>query len=71
VKADPDVEGGREKHARKLQNAEDVTAERANESKTRLANGELLLKVNSVNQMSNLDFIVLDELLHTPWKELD
>jgi hypothetical protein len=49
-----------------------VTAERANESKTRLANGELLLKVNSVNQMSNLDFLVLDcELLHTPWKVIE
>jgi hypothetical protein len=74
VKADPDVEAGREKHARKLQKAEDVTAERANESKTRLANGELLQKilwipVTRLTNMSNLDFIVLDcELLHTPWK---
>jgi hypothetical protein len=32
----------------------------------------LLLKVNSVNQMSNLDFLVLDcELLHTPWKVIE
>ena len=43
VKADPDVEAGKGK--RKLQNAEDVTAERANESKTRLANGDLLQKI--------------------------
>ena len=51
-----------------------MTAERANESKTRLANGELLQKilwipVTRLTNMSNLDFIVLDcELLHTPRK---
>src|SRR5262249_14751436 len=73
----PGVEAGRKNTARKLQNAEDVTAERANESKTRLANGELLQKilwipVTRLTNMSNLDFIVLDcELIHTPWKNIE
>jgi hypothetical protein len=77
VKADPELKRDGKNTARKQQNAEDVTAERANESKTRLANGELLQKilwipVTRLTNMSNLDFIVLDcELLHTPWKILN
>jgi hypothetical protein len=77
VKADPVVEAEGKNTARKLQTEEDVTAERANKSKTRLANGELLQKilwipVTRLTNMSNLDFIVLDcELLHAPWKNIE
>ena len=47
---------------------------RANESKNAVSQRGITPKntmdaVNSVNHMSNLDFIVLDcELLHTPWE---